>query len=60
MSVSVECVIKHETDSALLVCVQETGEEVWLPLSQIESVHHTKPTATVVVSDWIAEKKGLA
>lgn len=60
MSVSVECVIKHETDRALLVRVEETGEEVWLPLSQVEEVHHTKPVATVVITDWIAEQKGLA
>ena len=58
MSVEIECTIKHETERAMLVVVHATGEEVWLPLSQVDEIHRESP-ARVVVSDWIAREKGL-
>lgn len=58
MSVTVECVRKHETDNAVLIDVD--GEEVWLPLSQVESMHFDgKGSGTIVISNWIAQQKGL-
>lgn len=53
------CCIKHETDAAILI---DTGvEEVWIPLSQISSIHHKDRDGLdrVVMSQWIAKKKGL-
>lgn len=53
--------ILNETDSAILVRTEE-GEEVWLPLSQVESIHRSthKGGDWLVVKRWLAEKKGLA
>ena len=52
--------VKHETDAALLVETAD-GEEVWLPLSQVEAVHNRDApgAAAVEVARWIAERKGL-
>ena len=58
MSVTVECVRKHETDNAVLLDVD--GGEVWIPLSQVKSMHFdARGSGTIVVSDWIANQKGL-
>jgi len=55
------CVIKHETDKALLGIDFETGEELWIPFSQIEKIDRSKTSEVAVVhmSQWIARKKGL-
>jgi hypothetical protein len=49
----------HETDSAILV--ECDGEEVWLPLSQIEWDGDAERGDTITVSmpEWLAEDKGL-
>jgi hypothetical protein len=48
-----------ETDKAVLL-IDDTGEEVWLPLSQVEEMHEAKDgTVRVVMSEWIAKQKGL-
>ena len=61
MSVSIGCTVKHETDKALLIIDADSGEELWLPLSQVEKIlRRTDGTAEVTMSDWIAEQKGLA
>jgi hypothetical protein len=58
MSVTVECVRKHETDNAVLIDVD--GEDVWIPLSQVESMHFdARGDGSIVISDWIAQQKGL-
>ena len=58
MSVTVECVRKRETDNAVLIEVD--GEGVWIPLSQVESMHFdARGSGTIVISDWIAGQKGL-
>ena len=58
MSVTVECVRKYETDNAVLIDVD--GEEIWIPLSQVDSMHFdVRGNGNIVVSDWIAKQKGL-
>lgn len=58
MSVSVECQRKRETDNAVLICVDD--EEVWIPLSQVDSMHFDgRGSGYIVISDWIAAQKGL-
>jgi hypothetical protein len=53
--------IKHRTENAMLVVDPASGEELWLPHSQIEEIHGIKDSkfCRVVMSRWIAEKKGL-
>lgn len=61
MSLTLPCTIKKETEKALLVIDTSSGEEVWLPLSQVEKIlRSTDGTAEVTMSDWIAGQKGLA
>lgn len=63
MRVSFEfaCRFVHETDNAVLVVDHATGEQLWLPLSQVESMHRDgRGEGSIVVSDWIAKQKGLA
>ena len=39
---------------------QVTDEELWLPLSQVDSMHFDQnDDGTIVITDWIARKKGL-
>ena len=61
-TVRIECEFLFETDNAMLVEV-EGGETIWLPFSQVESIEGEKVRGRsigVVVSRWIAERKGLA
>ena len=59
--------VLHETDpgesgSGSLLCDVE-GEEVWIPKSQIHDdseVYEDGTDGDLVISRWIAEKKGLA
>lgn len=55
------CEIQRETEQAILLLDVATGEEVWIPLSQVRSIHRLPDgkTATVVMERWIAAKKGL-
>lgn len=62
MSFELQCEIRHETDNAILIVDTATGEELWIPLSQIEEIHRegkVKGADRVVMTDWIAQKKGL-
>ena len=54
------CIFLHETDNAIQIEDPATGEILWIPFSQVEEVHRG-PTkeGTIVMSRWIAEKKGL-
>lgn len=50
--------IKHETDDAMLVVFE--GEEVWVPLSQVDKIVRRKTgTALITMQTWIATKKGF-
>lgn len=55
------CIRKHETDNAVLIIDPASGEEIWLPLSQVDEMHfNDKGEGTIIMSQWIAKKKGLA
>lgn len=50
-----------ETEGAILCDID--GDEIWIPKSQIDEsseVSDDQDVGTLVVSRWIAEKKGLA
>lgn len=54
------CERLRETDNAVLVLDPASGEEIWFPLSQVESLHFDKnEVGTLVVTEWIAKKKGI-
>ena len=56
----IACEFKHETDNAILIIDPATGEEIWIPLSQVEEIHRDKTGhGTIIMSAWIARKKGL-
>jgi len=60
MSYTVTGTIKRETDNAILVHDEESDEDVWFPLSQVDSIHRVGGGGDqVVVTDWIAKQKGL-
>ena len=60
MSYELACTFKRETDDAVLVFDHATEEDIWFPLSQVDSMHRDKNgNGTIVVSDWIAKQKGL-
>jgi hypothetical protein len=60
--------LKHRTEKAMLIILQDgdrSGEEVWLPVSQIREDHKDTTIkkkgdkGDLVISDWIAGEKGL-
>ena len=56
-----EVVCKHTTNVAILVEMPD-GSEEWFPLSQIHDdseVYQAGDSGTLIVSEWIAKKKGL-
>lgn len=49
-----------ESDKAIQVTSAETGEVMWLPLSQVESIEReTDGTGSITMTQWIAKQKGL-
>jgi hypothetical protein len=60
MSYEFSCTFVRETDNAVLVHDHASEEDVWIPLSQVESMHKDRnDSGSIVVSDWIARQKGL-
>lgn len=60
MSYELACKFLYEGISAVKVLDVDSGEEIFFPLSQVESMHKdTNGNGSIVVTDWIAEKKGL-
>jgi hypothetical protein len=54
------CVRKTETDKAVLLVDDSTGEEIWIPLSQVHEMHFdSSGIGRCVMSQWIAKQKGL-
>ena len=54
------CIRKTETMKAALFVDLVTGEELWVPLSQIEEMHfNAAGEGTVIMTAWIAKQKGL-
>lgn len=55
--------IVTETPAAILVKVQIPGakitEDMWFPLSQVHSIHRDPTAPWVMVTVWIAKKKGF-
>lgn len=66
MTFELACLFRAETDSACLIVDPASGEEIWIPLSQVEERHGQRDASgrfygegTIKMSDWIARKKGL-
>ena len=54
------CTFLAETAAAVKLTDHASGEELWIPLSQVEEMHRGKDgTGTIIVSAWIAKQKGL-
>lgn len=54
--------IKQRTTNAMRVVDTASGEELWLPQSQIEEIHGIPGSpghSRIVMQRWLAEKKGL-
>lgn len=61
MSFELTATIQRETDNAILLDSEDLDEAIWIPLSQVEEIHRQKNgVALVVMSDWIAQVKGLS
>lgn len=56
--------VRRETDKAILVYLEDEGEERWIPKSVIHDNSEVYSLATsegtLVVQTWWAEKEGLA
>lgn len=64
MAVTVDVVILRETEKAVLVMVQESQQEIWLPKSQIiesnsDAVEVADEVKSICITDFIAKEKGL-
>jgi hypothetical protein len=57
-TVRVDCIIKHETDRAVLI--DNDDQELWLPKSVIEIDKIGDGNAILFVPEWLAKNKGLA
>ncbi len=55
--VQVNCRFLRETENAVLIEVED-GEQMWIPLSQVESMRKAAD-GHIVLSQWIANQKGL-
>lgn len=59
------CSFKAETEKAVLIVDHASGEEMWIPLSQVKEMHKQPSKdangtlGTIVITAWIAKKKGL-
>ncbi len=54
------CHFVTESDKAVLIIDPASGEELWIPLSQIEEMHRDKNgDGRIVMTRWIAKQKGL-
>lgn len=56
-TVEIHGVIKRETEAAICICVD--GDDFWIPFSQTHSIHREDTGDKLVISKWIAQKKGL-
>ncbi len=54
--------VDNETDAAVLVTVKGQGHDygqMWFPLSQVHEIHAHDAQPYIVVTVWIAKKKGI-
>ena len=49
--------VGRETDKAILVVIDD--EDVWIPLSQVHSIHRDGAQPYLMVTPWILKAKGL-
>lgn len=49
--------IAAQTDEA--ICVEIDEEQIWFPLSQVHEICHDPIDMHLIVTAWIAKKKGL-
>ena len=62
-TVTVEAEVIHKTEKALLCLIHD--EEFWIPFSQIVDESSINPISEpedfgeLIITEWIAEKKGL-
>ncbi len=66
MTYELACRFLHETNEACKILDPASGEEIWIPFSQVEERHGPQDNngrfygeGTIVMSDWLARKKGL-
>lgn len=66
MTYELACKFLGETDAACRILDPASGEEIWIPLSQVEERHGKQDhqgrfigEGTIKMTDWIAQKKGL-
>jgi len=59
--------VKRDSGKAILVDAPELDEATWIPKSQVDDdsevydgTHDGKGPCDLVISDWIAEEKGLS
>ena len=55
--------VRHETERAICVSVPVAGasgiaEDVWIPISQVDSIHRASNPPYLMITDWIAKQKG--
>lgn len=56
------CIIVRESGKAILIHGEDNDEEVWIPFSQIVKLVRDgegSPRARIIMSQWIAQQKGL-
>lgn len=51
--------ITTETELAMLLHHEESGEDVWLPFSEIEAIHRHPDHAVIEIPRWLAAERGL-
>jgi hypothetical protein len=52
-----DMVVTKETGAAFLIVWG--GSEIWLPKSQVISIESNGGTQIAIISDWIADQKGI-
>jgi hypothetical protein len=55
--IQIACMIKHQTESALLI--DNGDQECWLPKSVVEVDRLGDESAIVSVPKWLASRRGL-
>jgi hypothetical protein len=60
-TIPVSVIFQKETERAICVREEEDGEDIWLPLSQIEWDEEADrgDSITIVAPEWLLEDKGL-
>ncbi len=57
-----DCLIKRQTEKAILVAIPDMEDPVWIPQSQVDDdseVWKEGDEGDLVISEWIASQKGI-